>query len=589
MLETAPGKSGAALRTWLFFLTLLLSAGGSAYFAREPVDYEEKVLVTGSGDPLRVVYLFPRSLRTGSDRSHAAVVAVPPYYIPYQTMEIICAEVARRGAACAIPDLFRVRPGASRARANGDSFEVMTEDVLSVVGSLRSLPAVDPGRIGVCGHSVGGTVAALAAKRDPAIRSTVPIGMVAEVSRDKPANVLFLAGLYDEMHSPGAFLENLRESSVAADPQLGVRYGDVASGTARQVSIVPTTDHTVETSDPFLIRELLDWFAVTLDTPRLGGKGLPAEWLRRFASWVLLLCVCVLYATVVGRAAEKLVRTGRPALPGWLAARLPVLPLLAVVGSLWTMGQRVEIQRFLVKDLLLILVLAQEVVSHRVGCALSRRPYRPPLLGPLVLAALGIGVVAGFAAVSVGNYVTWPAMLAWYPLFCLNMATLLPYATWVKISPSFFGDTFSAVELTAPFLLLLSLVVLAPGVTVRGIERLARWFVESSNRFSIRLMLSPARGEAATGRRRASGRVERLQAVALVGLVVVLAVMLHRRNAEGMLSRQSIQAVLVSLLRFVVVPLGVAVTIVRTRLFKRLAGLPREESKSGPTRSAPVV
>lgn len=586
MPESSPGRPGVALRTWLFFLTLLLSAGGSAYFAGDPVDYEEKTLATGSGNLMRVVYLFPRSLRRGSDRSHAAVVAVPPYYIPYQTMEIICAEVARRGAACAIPDFFRVRPGASRARANGDSFEVMTEDVLSVVNSLRSLPAVDPGRIGVCGHSVGGTVAALAAKRDPAIRSTVSIGMVAEVSRDKPANVLFLAGLYDEMHSPASFLENLRESSITADPQLGVRYGDVASGTARQVSIVPTTDHTVETSDPFLIRELLDWFAVTLDMPRLGGKGLPAEWLRRFASWVLLLCVCVLYVAGVGRVTEKFVRTGRPALPGWLAARLPVLPLLVVVGSLWVMGQRVEIQRFLVKDLLLILVLAQEVVSHRVGFALSRRPYRPPLLGPLVLVALGIGVVAGFAAVSVGNYVTWPAMLAWYPLFCLNMATLLPYATWVKISPSFFGDTFSAVELTLPFLLLLSLVVLAPGVTVRGIERLARWFVESSNRFSLRLVVRPA---AATAQRRGTGGAERLQAAALAGLVVVLAVVLYRRNAEGMLSRQSIQAVLVSLLRFVVVPLGVAVTIVRTRLFKRLAGFPREDGASGPTKSVSVV
>ena len=61
---------------------------------------------------------------------------------------------------------------------------------------------IHPEKIGVCGHSIGGTVAFLAGLEDPSIRAVIPIGMETEIYPQRPQNLLLLSGLYDEIRTP---------------------------------------------------------------------------------------------------------------------------------------------------------------------------------------------------------------------------------------------------------------------------------------------------------------------------------------------------------------------------------------------------
>ncbi len=53
------------------------------------------------------------------------------------------------------------------------TLEAMTADALAQVGQLRAEPGLDPKRVGIVGHSEGGTIATLAATADPNLRALV--------------------------------------------------------------------------------------------------------------------------------------------------------------------------------------------------------------------------------------------------------------------------------------------------------------------------------------------------------------------------------------------------------------------------------
>ena len=196
------------------------------------LEIKEEVIASSSGNPIRVRYFFPSLGSLPKAQSHPAVVAVPPYTIPPDVMEILCVELTRRGVACAIPDFLGKSRGESRQHMEKDSLTVMMQDVLSIVNALKALSWIDPERIGVCGHSVGGTVAFLAGLEDLDIRAVIPIGMEVEVDPRRPQNLLLLAGLYDEIRTPTALLKRLREYGIAVDPSLDTLYGDFSQGTS---------------------------------------------------------------------------------------------------------------------------------------------------------------------------------------------------------------------------------------------------------------------------------------------------------------------------------------------------------------------
>jgi dienelactone hydrolase len=166
-------------------------------------------------------------------------------------------------------------------------------DLDIAVRHLRADPGVDPGRIGLVGHSMGaGAVVAYGATH-PDIAATVAISL--PDARDvptgpgRPRDLLLMYGAAEFPQFPVAALTALQ----AADPSatLGRTIGDPAAGTARRAVAVPGVEHISILFADAAHRETLVWLATALGTGTGGG---PVQPRRRLVPASLLLLGLVL-------------------------------------------------------------------------------------------------------------------------------------------------------------------------------------------------------------------------------------------------------------------------------------------------------
>ncbi|MFO8055953.1 MAG: hypothetical protein R6V10_01480 [bacterium] len=554
----------------LLALVIFMSLYSAHSFQGGEVVFEERGLDSLSGSPLRVVFVYPAERDKLASKSAPAVIAIPPYSIPPEAMDIICTELAARGAACAIPDFFGKTEAESRQRMGEDSLRTMTQDMITIVRYLRGLPFVDPDKIGSCGHSVGGTVSILTGMADPRVRSTVPIGMESDFSQGRPQNIMFISGLYDEIHSPENLLENLTANGVTENPQNRELYGSFEHGTAVQVNILPTTDHFIETFDYFLIKDLLEWYARSFAEPGLA-EGTLDHWWHKVSVFIFMLAFSVFYGVVGGRYSELLAEKAGSRVPHWLLVRLQALPLLLFVGLAWFLGDTYPGLRVGGLYLMVSLPIAQEFVSFRAAGMLRHpgtSPFRTMRALFFICLALGAATLVSFGLVSIPNYVRFPEMLGWYPVFALNMLVLFPLEVWGRSLPPMFSETISGLTPATGYVILVAVVVLVPGLVLRVADRIAQEVV-----IAVRARLKPLykieeRKPVALRR-----RVSPIMVIILLVLFAVLGFLVYRRIAEGMLTLETAGLAGLSILRFAVLPFILTALIVRTRRFRKIAAL----------------
>jgi Dienelactone hydrolase family len=556
----------------LVIVTAVLSAFGYAHFDGPKVIIFESSINSRSGNPIRVVYVMPDFDESWERRAAPAVVAIPPYSIPPEAMEIICIELARRGCACAIPDFFGKTPEESRQNMGRDSLDIMTLDVLTIVATLRANPYVNPKKIGVCGHSVGGTVTVLAGMRDRTIRSAVPIGMEADFEAKRPQNLLFISGLYDEIHHPKSLLENLTNNNVTDDPKLDKLYGSHSEGTARQVSVLPTTDHFIETFDPFLIRKLMEWYGASFGQPALGQGTLRSFW-HRVSRLFLMLSIAILYGALFSKLSEKYTRTNVARKPGWMILRLQAVPVIIILAIVYWAGTSSEFFAPLAIDLMIVLLLAQESASHTArGVILhdGRSHFRSLRAALMIMIALGAATLISFGLTVIPDFVRFPWMLKWYPVFFVNMSTLFPVEVWGRVRPWFFKDIIDGVTPGTLYFALLFLVIVMPGALMRGTDRVAREMVNT-----VRSRLKPLHKipdeifEEDQTKTSIMDALSPLKIGLLVILLSILGFFVFKRIREGMLTPETGMLALISMLRFAVLPFIITALIVRTRKFRK--------------------
>jgi|GEM_PF-5216069 len=552
----------------LLALVIFMSLFTAHTFRGGKVIFEERVLDSLSGSPLRVVFVFPADRQKIEKNSAPAVIAIPPYSIPPEAMDIICSELAARGAVCAIPDFFGKNKEESRQRMGADSLQTMTLDMITIVRHLRGLPFVDPRKIGSCGHSVGGTVSILAGMNAPGLLSTAPIGMESDFEQGRPQNIMFISGLYDEIHSPKNLLENLVHNGVTENPENLRVYGNFKDGTAVQVNILPTTDHFIETFDYFLIKDLLEWYAKSFDEPKLA-EGTLKYWWHKVSVFVFMVALALFYGVVGGRLSERVAaRTGDRA-PHWLLLRLQTLPLLAFMIIAWFAGNRYGELRVGALYIMVSLPLAQEFVSFRARGILrhpGRSPFRTLRSAFLMGVALGASTLLSFGLVSIPNYFRFPEMAPWYPVFAANMAVLFPLEVWGRSLPNLFNETVSGLTPGMGYFILMALVVLVPGALLRAADRVARELV-----IAVRARLKPL--HKTVEKKAKSFSISPIMVVILLALLAVLGFLVYRRIEEGMLTLETARLAGISILRFAVLPFIITVLIIRTRLFRRWAAL----------------
>lgn len=220
------------------------------------------------------------------DNPQPGVLAVHGYINSRETQSGFAIELARRGMV--VLALDQTGHGYSDAPAFAHGFG--GPDGLAY---LRSLAFVDPQRIGLEGHSMGGWTVLMAAAAHPdAYKSMVLEGSSTgtfgtnEGTATFPRNLKLVFSRFDEFsalmwESPIADnivdtqkLKTLFDSETSIE--IGKRYGAINAGTARELAMPPVT-HPGDHLSTEAIGEAVEWFNTTL-TPDAGYSKSNQTW-----------------------------------------------------------------------------------------------------------------------------------------------------------------------------------------------------------------------------------------------------------------------------------------------------------------------
>jgi hypothetical protein len=442
-------------------------------------------------------------------------------------------ELAAAGIVCGVLDFFGERPDESRQRLPGNATMLACYDVGSAVRHLRSLPEVNPSQIGLVGHSFGATVVMKAALRDTAIAATVMLGMSGDVGAERPANVLVIAGLYDEFYPVPALTRAVASSACGASAEPNILYGGFAAGTARQVEVVPTANHVTEPLNPAVIGEVIRWLEMAY-TGRSGDRALSYTY-SLFTKWGALLGCIVLLALVLDHVGARSFLSGghshaSPPTTGGhgdtlLAARLLILltagsALLLSTTTIWPDLPRSGF----------LLCTVAVIVSGRI-LAWQRRGRTqpagsgvlPPSLRWLLVNALAL--YTAYCATMIGgnllNYFKVPRLAAWVPVFPFYTGYLwLIHALQKTTALAEWYLGLGTLRIVAGAIC--AAEVIRPGITLELPDRVAA-------------KLAPHRARRG---RKFGATVAR---IVLGGLVVSLAALGWRRYQEGFLTDASVR------------------------------------------------
>lgn len=157
----------------------------------------------------------------------------------------------------------------------------LVDETARVVDRAKGL---GDGRIALLGHSMATDIIVRVAGSRADIAATVAVSMFSPaVTATSPRNLLVISGEWEG----GLRREALRAVglvSAPTSPEVGITYGDVATGTARRAAVSPRAEHVGVLYNEASLREALAWLDASLGRPAeanpdLDGRGV----------WILLL------------------------------------------------------------------------------------------------------------------------------------------------------------------------------------------------------------------------------------------------------------------------------------------------------------
>lgn len=471
------------------------------------------------GRSLRVVVYFPEPAPPG--RAPAAVLC-QPLNNPPEYGRMLALELVRQGFVVLTFDWRGQTPEENRQLLRTSVLEILRADVAAAVGYLRGLPGVDPERIVLAGHSVGGTLALEVALTDPKIVGVASIGMEADVTPGSPRNLLWALGLYDEFRGLGRMRE-VFQASAGRRAQENTTVGDFARGTARRLGVSPTADHFTELQDSGIHREVVQWFHQAVGLPPPTGR----LWMETRSLLLLLAWLAGLLGAVLTLRRVS----GAPARRDWALRGAAGAVLLGVV----LLSRRTGAWFLFAVDailMLLLFVLLAGFVATRAREALEQGWRFAVRLGLVLWASLFLTLVVN----NLPHYFEEPRYLLSLPEFALRHLLDGVYAYLLVYTRPLLFSVYDP-ESVSPRLwvyAVMGLEVLWPGLLLGLVARLARW---------------RTRPEAA---RRPLPLV---RLVILVGLLGFLAGVAWLRLQQGFLTEESARAALRFLLRFGTLPI----------------------------------
>jgi len=363
---------------------------------------EYKAIHNQHGKPLWIIIYWPEPQVT---RSVPAVVICQPFNDPPEYAHLLALELVHDGFVVLTFDWRGQNIEENRQLLRNNALPVLQDDVTSSIAHLRTSKSIDPMRIMVAGHSVGGTLAILSGAADPTIAGVVSIGMEADVTPESPRNLLWAQGLYDEFR----VLNHMREVFQASTHTVAMEetiVGDFKQGTARMLGVSGTADHFTELQDSGIHRMVVDWFRLAAGmppNPRFYFMELRS--LLLLVAWIASLLGAIMTLRIYCSPESKYLRL----IPIFSVCAMICLShvsggyfLYAADGNLWA----------LVLALLAGFIVKRPAESFRFGVL-----YLAKFFG-ILWASLLLTLMVN----NIGNYIQHPRFLVLLPEFAIRHA-----------------------------------------------------------------------------------------------------------------------------------------------------------------------
>lgn len=475
-----------------------------------------------------------------------------------ESMTPLAIELARHGIAAIPFDFGGYGESYSVGMQNKsiNSLEASTvADAKAVLDFVRLHPSqFDSKRIGIAGHSMGGTTALKLAQLEPQLQATVVLSISGFATPTIPNNLFLGAGLYEQLNPPS----ELRQMWQTVCPD-GI-CDNFNNGTARRLVISDTTDHFTAPYDPKLIRQVIRWTQQAFDLP-LQEKPL-------IVPWFIVGGIGTVSGSIMGGVWLVLRwHNSNPSLSNPLYTPLSFPPLKGGLGGM-EKGSKARIRYsvtgfwgivFLIcwiagtSNLLVLCSLLQLVINYSL-----RHPGKISQAVRITGLYVGLGLAAFcLSGLLRGAVELWHHPLSWLklPQFLLQWIIFIVYNYGIAMKVAVLETYTFTLQPSWLLFLIIGCELIQPGIILTGVEKVGIWLVQW-----LRRPLT------VTGLGKVSGKDAGLIGV----LVVLLIVLLHQRRADiGQVASQGIAALEVFGL-LLVLPIGVGIWIVRSRWFQRL-------------------
>jgi pimeloyl-ACP methyl ester carboxylesterase len=276
-----------------------------------------------------------------------------------------------------------------------------------VAAWARELESTD-GRLALLGHSMATDIIVRYAQREEHdVAATVAVSMLApSVEAASPENLLVIVGGWENRLE-----EEARRvlAQITDDPELGVTYGEPATGTGRRAVVAPDVEHVGVLFSPASQRAALAWLNEVFGREDASGVA------KRGWAILLLLAGLVALARPLARllppAAARPVGAGAPWRRLWLPLVAPaaLTPLILVpldVSFLPVLVGDYLALHFFVYGLLTIIGLGW---LHRGGVTVTTFAETRPgalVVATVLLVGYGLGVMGAALDLTVTSF--WP-------------------------------------------------------------------------------------------------------------------------------------------------------------------------------------
>lgn len=319
MGEPKASHRKGGLASYLFFaicLSVMVSAFALASLVQRDwgrVEVTNVIYQNYNGIPIRAKLLRP--VGATNNNPMPGVVHIHGYQNNRETGDAYCIELSRRGFVVLNIDAIGRGNSGMPNHPKAPDFD-RTYGGLASLECLRSLPYVNPESVGLAGHSLGAEMVYQIALHDPGIKGLVLSGFAYTLaaSEREPRNMLMIIGKWDEFRKRMTGTKDIEKEWMKtaqtrkviphANPQIGVTYGNFASGTARKV-YVPPVIHFMESHDRGSIAEMLEWMKNALHPPEELWID-PRDQTWPIKEWATLAAMLACFASLLPLGSELL-------------------------------------------------------------------------------------------------------------------------------------------------------------------------------------------------------------------------------------------------------------------------------------------